>query len=99
MRIGTSDKSGFPVVVPGCAHVCWGGYSSIVAHPVQISLTPRFSGVSCACAGWKPFQRFPGLRGRNGPLNDPSSLSIADQEAPHLLVERYEHRWQADGNR
>ena len=25
MRIGTSDKSGFPVVVPGCAHVCWGG--------------------------------------------------------------------------
>ena len=99
MRIGTSDKSGFPVVVPGCAHVCWGGYSSIVAHPVQISLTPRFSGVSCACAGRKPFQRFPGLRGRNGPLNDPSSLSIADQEAPHLLVERYEHRWQADGNR
>jgi len=55
-------------------------YRSLVfkATPVQISLTPRFSGVWCARDGRKPFQRFPGLRGRNGPLAD-----IADQEAPH----------------
>ena len=64
--------------------------------PVQISLTPRFSGVWCARDGRKPFQRFPGLRCRNGPFNDPSWLPIADQEALHLLVERCEHRWQAD---
>ena len=51
--------------------------SDFKATPVPISLTPRFSGVWCARDGRKPFQRFPGWRGRNGPL------AIADQEAPH----------------
>ena len=40
--------------------------------------TPLQRGVVRARDGRKPFQRFPGLRGRNGPLAD-----IADQEAPH----------------
>ena len=31
------------------------GHISILTHPVQISLTPRFSGVRCACDGRKPF--------------------------------------------
>ena len=80
--------------------------SAFKAPPVPISLTPRFSGVWCARAGRKPFQRFPGMRDRNGPFNDPACLALADQETPQrkqsfgeelkLLVARYEPRWPAD---
>ena len=71
--------------------------------------TPLQRGVVRARDGRKPFQRFPGLRYRNGPFNDPSCRYISHQESPHrkksfgeelkLLVDRYEHRWPADGNR
>ena len=54
--------------------------------------TPLQRGVVRARDGRKPFQRFPGLRGRNGPFDEP----LNRRSGWPLLVERYEHRWQGD---